>query len=223
MQKAFQSTLPVWGATSPTCPDTAIRNISIHAPRVGSDLNGSCVCARHIISIHAPRVGSDNEQSVNHGEIFTYFNPRSPCGERQLRILRKPCPKQFQSTLPVWGATSRFLRFGVNRSISIHAPRVGSDSFTLLTARKKRQFQSTLPVWGATSLASRPATLQTISIHAPRVGSDWQAAVFRCCDLHFNPRSPCGERRGADLQRNHAADISIHAPRVGSDSFTSFS
>jgi len=35
--------------------------------------------------------------------------------------------------------------------------------------------------------------------------------------MHFNPRSPCGERRGARGYGGRAGRISIHAPRVGSD------
>ena len=59
---------------------------------------------------------------------LTDFNPRSPCGERLA-----------------------FVSFGISPSrISIHAPRVGSDT-----------------------LASRLLWMATkISIHAPRVGSD---------------------------------------------------
>ena len=57
------------------------------------------------ISIHAPRVGSDDtENLLNHLTIA------------------------FQSTLPVWGATTKI------RKISVI-----------------RLFQSTLPVWGATA------------------------------------------------------------------------
>ena len=57
------------------------------------------------ISIHAPRVGSDHraETMARHSQ---HFNPRSPCGER---LLEPAPPKRlslFQSTLPVWGATS---------------------------------------------------------------------------------------------------------------------
>ena len=33
----FQSTLPVWGATSPTSTTGKDPPVSIHAPRVGSD------------------------------------------------------------------------------------------------------------------------------------------------------------------------------------------
>ena len=56
--------------------------------------------------------------------------------------------------------------------ISIHAPRVGSDS-------KKRP----------------TAHSMAISIHAPRVGSDFNPTVGGSLDLNFNPRSPRGERQ----------------------------
>ena len=36
--------------------------------------------------------------------------------------------KQFQSTLPVWGATFFMPYKDPNKKISIHAPRVGSDA-----------------------------------------------------------------------------------------------
>jgi len=58
--RKFQSTLPVWGATSRGIESYGnMPEISIHAPRVGSDADnqqgGYCMA----ISIHAPRVGSD--------------------------------------------------------------------------------------------------------------------------------------------------------------------
>ncbi len=103
---SFQSTLPARGATllgatamprrhyfnprSPhgERPSTAVNDgvtmhISIHAPRTGSDWNGTCSKATLQISIHAPRTGSDKT-----------------CGENHLR------DATFQSTLPARGATS---------------------------------------------------------------------------------------------------------------------
>ena len=59
--------------------------ISIHAPRVGSDdLSLIDTLPDRDISIHAPRVGSDKNES---GERTApqHFNPRSPCGERPNR------------------------------------------------------------------------------------------------------------------------------------------
>ena len=100
----FQSTLPVWGATKILITEEMIYNISIHAPRVGSDntpfefsiillifqstlpvwgatLGIAVVIADNTISIHAPRVGSDTG-GQQHEKRKEYFNPRSPCGER---------------------------------------------------------------------------------------------------------------------------------------------
>ena len=77
------------------------------------------------------------------------FNPRSPCGERRSCRLSWRCPPVFQSTLPVWGATLHAAIALPKVSISIHAPRVGSDD------------------------SERGNAADTsISIHAPRVGSD---------------------------------------------------
>ena len=81
-------------------------NISIHAPRVGSDGSKSTAALQEKeISIHAPRVGSD----VIPGTSFSPnvdFNPRSPCGERRDPVHAQPLGLLFQSTLPVWGATT---------------------------------------------------------------------------------------------------------------------
>ena len=79
------------------------------------------------ISIHAPRMGSD---WTGQGPVLREgnFNPRSPHGERHAAFYRLKNGMEFQSTLPAWGATERneddidYIR------ISIHAPRMGSDS-----------------------------------------------------------------------------------------------
>ena len=83
--------------------------ISIHAPRVGSDCRELNEIAEKGISIHAPRVGSD----LMHRLTLCNF-------------------LQFQSTLPVWGATT----------MNVY---VVQDAV----------FQSTLPVWGATAKMHR--------------------------------------------------------------------
>ena len=51
--------------------------ISIHAPREGSDENRFYLFGGKDISIHAPREGSDSTGSDLKGLIL-YFNPRSP-------------------------------------------------------------------------------------------------------------------------------------------------
>ena len=103
--------------------------ISIHAPLVGSDTQGfNDGTAIIYISIHAPLVGSD---TISPHKICALrnFNPRSPCGERPAWDLRSWLPQQFQSTLPLWGATLFFAVISADGKISIHAPLVGSDLF----------------------------------------------------------------------------------------------
>ena len=105
----FQSTLPARGATLNLLYGEIDYEISIHAPREGSD--GICGIGwkvEIIISIHAPREGSDQEISVPYARIY-HFNPRSPRGER--------LQHGFPSLL--------------DGGISIHAPREGSDHFTI--------------------------------------------------------------------------------------------
>ena len=123
----FQSTLPVWGATHGAEDGQTQAGISIHAPRVGSDLEPVGPLVSKKISIHAPRVGSDLGQGGQGSS-----------------------PGEFQSTLPVWGATRLIGAVPQGEQISIHAPRVGSDSSGPSFTSPLEVFQSTLPVWGAT-------------------------------------------------------------------------
>ena len=153
----FQSTLPARGAT---------RIKPLH--RVGVE-----------ISIHAPRTGSDGASGTRNAG-GSNFNPRSPHGERQnvhalgvlLAHISIHAPRtgsdtcsisgsksggEFQSTLPARGATFRARACSACRAISIHAPRTGSDFY--------RRF------------CGQP---RGISIHAPRTGSDINA--FADCE-----------------------------------------
>ena len=122
------------------------------------------------------------------------FNPRSPHGERQRKAKLERTATLFQSTLPARGATGVTTTQKMLESISIHAPRTGSDE-GVYDAKSAATFQSTLPARGATMpvLYSSPPLL--ISIHAPRTGSDEiTSCPYPVCANYFNPRSPHGER-----------------------------
>ena len=163
------------------CPNQAERaKISIHAPRVGSDRKNHPDLWALLISIHAPRVGSDllflyqslttlhfnprspcgerHRRKCYTGTMVCHFNPRSPCGERHCYFLLNTLePELFQSTLPVWGATTAAKIQAIKKEIiSIHAPRVGSDS-----------------------VATSSDNASVILIHAPRVGSDVVSSQYR--------------------------------------------
>ena len=146
-------------------------HISIHAPRGGSDLEPFSICNFSGISIHAPRGGSDKDISpklIRHGD----FNPRSPWGERRARHVTVIIRNQFQSTLPVGGATYR--EYGSCYGFYYFNPRSpwGERRITVLPVILLLVFQSTLPVGGATPDGNHGGGMCRISIHAPRGGSD---------------------------------------------------
>ena len=191
--------------------------ISIHAPRVGSDLQVGATAEKSTRFQSTLPVWGATAPGKSELCAAGYFNPRSPCGER-------PCGLSMRAS---------------TNYISIHAPRVGSDHTLTPWGKEVQKFQSTLPVWGATSLVAAINEVLEISIHAPRVGSDRPRHGGERRRKYFNPRSPCGERPAAwtgviltwtfqstlpvwgatvfDCTRADRIYISIHAPRVGSD------
>ena len=123
----FQSTLPVRGATNPLSILISHFWISIHAPRAGSDVlriipflassafQSTLPVRGATVVISVSRAPNEFQSTLpvrgatRSGRISmqtkSYFNPRSPCGERLLFL---------QITAILSG-------------ISIHAPRAGSD------------------------------------------------------------------------------------------------
>ena len=102
----FQSTPPVRGATY-WCEEC---------------------CNNGHVSIHAPRAGGDGH-GVRHFTRGKSFNPRPPCGGRQVG----------------------FNGVAFQVIVSIHAPRAGGDVPVLLDPGVLAEFQSTPPVRGATA------------------------------------------------------------------------
>ena len=125
---AFQSTLPGWGATGRILGHGFPVGISIHAPRMGSDASTGNSSIRHsTFQSTLPGWGATTAALTIRHHVHD-FNPRSPDGERL-------------STTDLTKSPG---------SISIHAPRMGSDSGSSPTRWRKPIFQSTLPGWGAT-------------------------------------------------------------------------
>ena len=111
------------------CPRAAfdVWIISIHAPRAGCDVERAGVHRNAKISIHAPRAGCDDVVHVfsffgltisihapragcdhTSNAVFvsnSHFNPRTPCGVRQIGTINRRADLEFQSTHPVRGAT----------------------------------------------------------------------------------------------------------------------
>ena len=103
------------------------KDISIHAPREGSDLWVAQAINDVVISIHAPREGSDRPlvSGVDRAMIISIHAPRE--GSDLVAGHRAP-----------------------HNGISIHAPREGSDKAGRPTGHGRAEFLSTLPARGAT-------------------------------------------------------------------------
>ena len=102
---------------------------------------------------------------------------------------------EFQSTLPVGGATLVVAPAAAEHHISIHAPRGGSDT-PAGVERGGNTISIHAPRGGSDDAAKLRAELaHKISIHAPRGGSDESRLPRYQTQGHFNPRSPWGERQ----------------------------
>ena len=188
----FLSTLPARGATAHTFNHLFRRDISIHAPREGSDTCRSMRPSRH-----------------------PHFYPRSPRGERPDGISALLAVQDFYPRSPRGERRARFRRCRLFRLISIHAPREGSDKLSIDEASSKKYFYPRSPrgerplkldAWAVVSIsihAPREGSdhgnigcvqIAAISIHAPREGSDKEAPRCGAKTKNFYPRSPRGER-----------------------------
>ena len=169
----------------------------------------------------------------------SYFNPRSPHGERRARNQRTPTGADFNPRSPHGERHSIIDYQSAGFTISIHAPRTGSDVVVKVPICRAAEFQSTLPARGATSaraqLPLRPAHFNPRSPHGERLliaSSGWATPHFNPRSphgerpahplratgwQHFNPRSPHGERPRLRRRLAGKQRISIHAPRTGSD------
>ena len=146
----FQSTLPAWGATRSLARPRCVAIISIHAPRVGSDVYVASFGPRPTFQSTLPAWGATLRALAARSRSW-HFNPRSPRGERPFRSSPTRGSAYFNPRSP--RGERRFRRIILQELlISIHAPRVGSDRASTPRRRSSSTFQSTLPAWGATFL-----------------------------------------------------------------------
>ena len=210
-------------------------DISIHAPRTGSDDRPESGSVLPGISIHAPRTGSDG---VNIFQVFepgiSIHAPRTG-SDAHVGAGRPDCGISIHA--PRTGSDWTSGRVSIKRyNISIHAPRTGSDRTTRQSQyiaahfnprsphgeRRYPQVARTLtaisihaPRTGSDDLCASDGLLLHISIHAPRTGSDSRLRHSYPAGRHFNPRSPHGERLCALCIRTLTARFQSTLPARG--------
>ena len=126
---------------------------------------------------------------------ISYFNPRSPRGERLAHLGEQ----------------------AILNKISIHAPRGGSDHHAADGSSPHKRFQSTLPVGGATEAREKAGLPPVFQSTLPVGGATTSPSDFRRRFI-FQSTLPVGGATSSKLCADPCARISIHAPRGGSDS-----
>ena len=192
-----------------------------------------------VISTHAPRTGSDTPV-ISPANVFVYFNPRSPHGERRLCYERPAitdwisthAPRtgsdianflqpfqvfRFQPTLPARGATFALPVHLARRSFQPTLPARGATIACLTDTLARIEFQPTLPARGATRpKCAASASTEYFNPRSPH-GERRNPYTPLIWQKYFNPRSPHGERHSPHVVRCSPPRISTHAPRTGSD------
>ena len=197
----FQSTLPARGATERRIDGFNLRDaFQSTLPARGATASRRNPGGLDLISIHAPRTGSDITRRSNQW-LRKYFNPRSPHGERPDKVCSYVHLLIFQSTLPARGATGCEMWLEQYLTISIHAPRTGSDPSMWTKTATSENFNPRSPHGERPAPLCDGVAVGGISIHAPRTGSDLIRRRSGEPAGYFNPRSPHGERRRGRARR----------------------
>ena len=219
-------------------------DISIHAPRAGSDaycrkalrlvggfqstlpVRGATIRSRHItprsrFQSTLPVRGATGNTGLP-GTNAKNFNPRSPCGERPglgSSFVRR---FGFQSTLPVRGATS--VPAGRECKPCDFNPRspCGERLVQLADKLVLYTFQSTLPVRGATDKVTYNGKRYVFQSTLPVRGAtaSGRSPSRRLVISIHAPRA--GSDAVAYVFTYVTHGISIHAPRAGSDNLPRF-
>ena len=172
---SFQSTRPVRGATLPPSRNSRRSTVSIHAPRAGRD--SSLSISRSIASAFQSTrpVRGATRHACAASNCACCFNPRAPCGARQLNCTHGKAGPH----------------------VSIHAPRAGRDPMSWRAVAAAVMFQSTRPVRGATrARRGRGCLEQGFQSTRPVRGATDEERSGHGANVRFNPRAPCGARRG---------------------------
>ena len=154
------------------------------------------------ISIHAPRAGSDVRAPVITPPVFD-FNPRSPCGERLQSSLSIFLMQLFQSTLPVRGATRASQLKAAYFQFQSTLPVRGATLVRRSICANASHFNPRSPCGERPKPRSEPEYMQVISIHAPRAGSDGTCFQLRVWERLFQSTLPV---RGATQRDRECLD-----------------
>ena len=148
----------------------------------------------------------ERQQHARRDARCFHFNPRSPCGERRVWSLPSGYAAQFQSTLPMRGATPDGVPLIVSRSYFNPRSPCGERRWQALLMPSCVHFNPRSPCGERRSpIACMSASAAYFNPRSPcgeRLGTFISSIA---ANMDFNPRSPCGERH-----HPHYLHIFIH-------------
>ena len=141
----------------------------------------------------------------------SYFNPRAPCGARQLIVAVSTILTTFQPTRPLRGATTCIDGLPFTSVISTHAPLAGRDPPE--PPEDTPEIISThAPLAGRDFRFLHELNDTDISTHAPLAGRDYVTHIRNRSRRNFNPRAPCGARQTAQADLQPEQNFNPRAP-----------
>ena len=218
--RQFQSTLPARGATKSWRLQITWTSFQSTLPARGAtDDNPVCAIATEI-SIHAPRTGSDHVRKVLLWKQ-SEFQSTLPARGATAMVVGLLAVGQISIHAPRTGSDGRALPSAARYStISIHAPRTGSDVILPTEYVDADGFQSTLPARGATiDKLLPPPILKRFQSTLPARGATFFRAIFSIPNAYFNPRSPHGERRSVSASFVRSSQFQSTLPARGATTF----
>ena len=235
---AFLSTLSLRRATGYEQYYIRAREISIHALLAESDAMQIVIIVVDalFLSTLSLRRATPSERHANSQQEFlstlslrrattigfislhfiNYFYPRSPCGERRVKMELDRTASNFYPRSPCGERPGDGCLKIVHRDFYPRSP-CGERRARLQACFGVFLFLSTLSLRRATAVTTLGAgSVSDFYPRSPcgeRLGN--ACCLFHC--INFYPRSPCGERRALRASRQQPAGISIHALLAESD------
>ena len=167
------------------------------------------------------------------------FYPRPPYGGRLVLGAADGQAVAFLSTSPVWGTTRLWNPSTPPATISIHVPRMGDDTRSVIMMKSKRNFYPRPPYGGRLRLRWFSPLRANFYPRPPYGGRRGNAYILDCplrflstspvwgttlewvssfdAETHFYPRPPYGGRHCDAVGIVTISEISIHVPRMGDD------
>ena len=173
-------------------------DVSIHATRVGGDLNAFAASARRVSFYPRHPCGWRRVEAQKKRRTIKVSIHATRVGGDRLLCSRSACSVHVSIRATRVGGDPKIGSGAVKSMVSIRATRVGGDEQPPPSSGARRSFYPRHPCGWRQFVCQRLRMGTHVSIRATRVGGDRQHAYTPPQSHCFYPRHPCGWRRQGD-------------------------